>query len=506
MVAVLVALLLPYRSTAPSAAPSGVNGRLQVQTPTESTGGGSLLDKRSGFALLVVLIVMWYATVKLDVPLRSLRASAPPYSWPIATLGTGQEWKDEADLKAIRAVLSARRGSERSAVDWEATIRASIGRLGWPELRRKTILRPVEYLFLIERRSSEDHLARFYTEVLSEVRTSADVDFCYYDGTPQTCYINEPARQISLETLARHHPNAAVVILGAASTLIDPVAGGMENWSEVLRTWKYRAALLTEHPTEFELRSLITSGLLSVGFGGLEELTAMTSAIDFSPANISLKESKSEREVTTISGLQERLGRDLFQWMCACALHHEIAWPITIALSTVPELLPTRPNATQMFELFRLPWFRSGNMPNGLRSELIKAMPVSSAVAAHKTIVESLQKSPAPGVSYAALARELDLRAHDRALSALSRSDSGRGGSRLITGNESILDIFAPRSLVRAPRPSSNLRNTIDQMIALVVGTAAFVLRDYGEDEPLVFLLFLAYTVCFAYAVISLVA
>ncbi|MTJ10199.1 formylglycine-generating enzyme family protein [Anabaena sp. UHCC 0204] len=74
--------------------------------------------------------------------------------------------------------------------------------------------------------------------------------------------------------------------------------------------------------------------------------------------------------------LRRYLGDDSFYWFCACAVFPELQWNITIYLGNV---LKTKAGKSllevcSLNNLARLPWFRSGYIPDWLRVDLIKQL------------------------------------------------------------------------------------------------------------------------------------
>ncbi|MBD2136446.1 formylglycine-generating enzyme family protein [Anabaena sp. FACHB-1237] len=74
--------------------------------------------------------------------------------------------------------------------------------------------------------------------------------------------------------------------------------------------------------------------------------------------------------------LREYLGDDSFYWFCACAVFPELQWNITIYLGNVlkTELGKSLLEVDSLTTLARLPWFRSGYIPDWLRVYLIKEL------------------------------------------------------------------------------------------------------------------------------------
>jgi hypothetical protein len=190
------------------------------------------------------------------------------------------------------------------------------------------------------------------------------------------------------------------MVLGSAANLIDPVTNRFKRWTATLKSWRDRALFLTSSPTAGELIELRANTWMTVTIGTIEEIGRVAQAVDFGGANcVSLDDlSFSEpryRDLTSIERLSQGLGPVIFRWLCACALHHQLSCSITIRLSRLKEMFHVPPNELTMFTMFRLPWFRTGALPPGLRAQLSGKLPKDVELAARKAIIELL-KSSAP--------------------------------------------------------------------------------------------------------------
>ncbi|QSV72610.1 MAG: twin-arginine translocation signal domain-containing protein [Aphanizomenon flos-aquae KM1D3_PB] len=83
-----------------------------------------------------------------------------------------------------------------------------------------------------------------------------------------------------------------------------------------------------------------------------------------------------EKIATMLVSLREYLGEDSFYWFCACAVFPELQWNITIYLGNVLKTAVGKSllEVDSLTNLARLPWFRSGYIPDWLRVDLIKEL------------------------------------------------------------------------------------------------------------------------------------
>ena len=85
-----------------------------------------------------------------------------------------------------------------------------------------------------------------------------------------------------------------------------------------------------------------------------------------------------------VAELRRHLGRDGFTWVAACAAYPELRWKLMLYLGGV--LLGERARGDLLASLLRLPWFRSGSMPNWLRLGLVRALPPKQLVAVRQAL------------------------------------------------------------------------------------------------------------------------
>jgi len=83
-----------------------------------------------------------------------------------------------------------------------------------------------------------------------------------------------------------------------------------------------------------------------------------------------------ERMEQTCEALKHSLGPFGFLWLCACAVYPGLRFPLTTALGTRLAQAVGRkpPDEDEHLALFRLPWFRTGWMPEELRLALLRRL------------------------------------------------------------------------------------------------------------------------------------
>jgi hypothetical protein len=222
----------------------------------------------------------------------------------------------------------------------------------------------------------------------------------HFGEDPRVCRrADNPGMCYQLSELAVIHHAATLFLFTESTACFDPVSGRPAPWTETLRSWPRRVLFTPEAPYRWTQREwdLAAEGMIIYpatatglqSYAGLpgewriEKLFPAPYARSF-PEIIGADALRwqdknpppAETLETLLSQLKGYLGPEGFLWLCACAVYPEISWPLTWYLaetlhgsarsstrgSPYPRLLPS---------LARLPWFRSGAMPDWLRLVLI---------------------------------------------------------------------------------------------------------------------------------------
>jgi hypothetical protein len=154
----------------------------------------------------------------------------------------------------------------------------------------------------------------------------------------------------------------------------------------------------------------------------LDGLSALSEYFDFAVR----RDTHAGRDGATASDLEDAaalrraLSQSSFAWLCACAVYPELHWELTLRLGM---LLTGVVSEIDLLRLFRLPWFRSGAMPDDLRVALMRQLTPWQEAHVRREILEILERNPAPSETFAADAQryqialqQLRLRPRDRSV------------------------------------------------------------------------------------------
>lgn len=253
--------------------------------------------------------------------------------------------------------------------------------------------RTPEYLILVDKQSFSDHHAALVDSLVARLQSEGvEITRYYFHGNPELCYQNS-YQGVKLARLFALHGESRLLIFSDGAGLLD-VMGELHPWLKDLLSWQVHCVL-----TLHDLRGWAAQALLRANFwvlpaseSGLRGLVSLlhpqstTTRLqwDGSPMPRYLEEHPlrwltrekpsvaEEREL--LQQLRKFLGKEGFEWLCACAVWHEVRWQMTLFFgyqlfgqdtAAISARLPL------LARLARLVWFKTGFMPDWLRRSLL---------------------------------------------------------------------------------------------------------------------------------------
>ncbi|MEO0470812.1 MAG: PKD domain-containing protein [Bacteroidota bacterium] len=339
-----------------------------------------------------------------------------------------QLFEDESFYLASRR-LRIREIDESEELDVPQSIEESIRAGGIPKFAYRPNTFAVRYLVLIEQKSAEDHQAALVAELVAELRQrDITAEAWYYKENPAVCWLDpgQPESQTTLDRLLGEYGAYRLIVAGRAISLLDRTSGEHGYVSDLIQQWPYAALLATNANSDWgqpEAKVAERMLVLPAGLKGLAMLNEswsddnqhslrywQTESFELSPP--------SEDDPDLIGELKAYLGRNAFQWLCACAVYPELYWEMTIELGG--RLSEDDPDFSHRNErdvhpelsldvclrLMRLPWFRAGFIPNQVREKLIPLLEEPYASRVRRYLIEVLEAQPGPENSWLAQSRQ----------------------------------------------------------------------------------------------------
>ncbi|MGD2091128.1 MAG: formylglycine-generating enzyme family protein [Candidatus Aminicenantes bacterium] len=360
--------------------------------------------------IIIFLMVEIYQYHRRRLVLVKKRGKKPPYVWPIRVETPGLNLlKNETFYRTAR-LMRRRLKSDIRVLDIDKTIDASIERAGFPVIRKKVLTRPPEYLMLIDLPAYRDHYAQLFDAITRALeKEGLYVTRYFYEKDPRVCFKEPGQPRVYLTQLQARYSDSRLIICGDGTGLLDPATGNLDSWTGLFRAWQERAILTPLPPKQWRLREIQLAGeftLLPASIRAPGALVEYFQAPDRTGARVFTQEERHTPFLTPgtendTDVLREYLGKDTFQWLCACAVWPELHWDLTLYLGALPCMPGNLINEENLMRLLRLSWFRTGTMPEELRWELMTALDKEIHKAIRSALIELLENNPAPEESAA---------------------------------------------------------------------------------------------------------
>jgi hypothetical protein len=296
----------------------------------------------------------------------------------------GETWRR---LRRFRTMRSERL-NERATID--RTLEA--GGYFRPVYRERQV--PPAYLYLVDRRHVEDHVAEIAAELGAALRRE-QISYAAFDyhENPRYCGpVGEIAAERGPAALAGVYGDRTLLLVGDGDALFVPETGKPQAWIQEFASFEEKYMLTTD-PASWQ--SHRASDLAQIGFQVLPLTTAGLGQLKTSHNTIGcddprdlplprrfvvspgywLEERRLKRSVLRVilRELKEYLGDDGFLLLCATAAYPAIYWRLTRALD-VQLGLAGSDRAVRLRKLARLPWYRHGRMPDGFRVAFLRSL------------------------------------------------------------------------------------------------------------------------------------
>lgn len=372
--------------------------------------------------VLCISIGWWlWQRDRRDYLARRTRSDEPPYRLPIKIRRDRQLEMDEQFFYLIDQ-LRGREVGERVRIDLPTTIKATIRKGGFPQLRFRPYTRPTDYLILIDKQAEYNHQSQLFEYIYQHfVRQEVHAERFFFDGDPSWCWNDRQPKGFSLEQLLQRYSQARLLIFANGYSFIDPINGELEPWVKLLQGWQQRALITPAATAQWNYREAKLSEHLQILPAGIQGMLQLVNHFE-SLSTPSLREWKYELgaddqmvridESQVVSDLQRQLSPGLVRWIAACAIYPELHWDLTLEIGETLGAEDQSIPFSEVRQLARLSWFREGYMPQGVRSQLLESelLSVEEEQAVRTAIVDILlANAPSKTDSYAYEEHQLHL-------------------------------------------------------------------------------------------------
>jgi CHASE2 domain-containing sensor protein len=312
-------------------------------------------------------------------------------------------------------------------LDLKATIKRTIKAGGWFTPVTGIAKTIPEYLVFIDRTTFKDHHSHFIDALVNQlIAQGVFVTRYYFDGDPRHCYPeNDELPPLLLTELSDHYPTHRLLIFSDGKGFTDPITGDIVPWIEQFSAWTQKTFFTLEQPEQWGVQEKLLAAanflVMPANENGLTTLAEQIKAEQWQPdtpypktKNFTafpayfndfsqwwLERHAPDRAKVTelLKQVHDFLGNEGYYWFSACAVYPELRWQLTVYLGY--NLKATDGNQLltndRLAKLARLPWFRYGYMPNWLRNQLIKDLPLpqeNKIRAALETLLDEGSKKP----------------------------------------------------------------------------------------------------------------
>ena len=345
---------------------------------------------------------------------------SPPLTWPVVAEAPRLAGYRETLANAARA-MNQRLAAESDRLDVPATIRATVRAGGFPSIRfRREQLLP-EYLLLIEQRTTGDHFAAWWSAIASELQAlGVRVDCYYHGGDSRRVWSAGGAVTLTTARLLELHPCHSVLLLGESALLLNAYSGELTTWAAMLKSRENRAVLTPEASFEWGQTEAAVGRHLTVLPARVRHLPAVLKSFDPYERRSALRLAEAEETAAmpdktleesadgaegpnegTGLALQLYFDPAVFQWLCACAVHPELQWELTVELGRTVDPTEAVMEEAKLLQLIRLGWFRQGRIPGPWRAWLVKQLEPATERRVRQFLIAAMQKNRAPQGTYA---------------------------------------------------------------------------------------------------------
>ncbi len=345
-----------------------------------------------------------------DRPAAALAAAHPihdrapyyiPYRSPDSHISCPPDFFRMAEL------LRRREEGERSDIDIEGSIQATIEGGGYPVLRDKRDTRPGDYLLLIERGADLDQQTRLFGRLAAFfISQDAPVRVYFHDGSFHRFWNGDHPGGVTFAFLQKQYDNHRLVLIGSGHGLLDhrqpelclqpPLLAALQHWPQRLcltplpvSGWYGPEVLLHRH---FLLYPADSAGI-DAGLQALSELE------DYEPGPYllwerALAERRSDlnprfRSWDTVEDHRAFLANDpdAFRWLCGLAVCVSPDFALTVAIG---RRLGIEVTHDRLLRLSRIPWLDRNAPDDQLRLALLAALEPEEEILARQAVADEL--------------------------------------------------------------------------------------------------------------------
>lgn len=320
----------------------------------------------------------------------------------------------EAYRRSRRLKIHKRRFSPNKPFAWQVQTTApyveNMVKHGFSEALKAMQQVKTPLLFLVEKRSEEDHLAYLFDLFIYALQESGiDATRFYHQGDMQFFWNEKHPKNLSIDTILQKYNHYQPVFCGDAHRAVNPATDELQGWTFQYYGWKRRFILTNHSPSLWDYHEEILSMVFSIlpfSNAGIrffaKKLSGQQAAFPI-PANKGiLPPELYENHPNLITELESHFGKAMTQWIAATALCSKLDWELTLKighhLSQGSETLVSFEN---LLQLSNLEWFRHGTIPEQARQQLGNCLDENTRLDIRRLMISALEENPPIAPSHA---------------------------------------------------------------------------------------------------------
>jgi hypothetical protein len=330
----------------------------------------------------------------------------------------------QVEVAQLAEVLRKRHVTDVYNLHIPKTIRATIGKGGFPALRFVPRTQPGDYLVLLDVQQPDAHITHLFRYLVQQLQNEqVNLVLYTYNGEPRY-FTNEALNHylLSLDKLAALYPSNIMLLLGSTHGLLQTFDNSIKSWVKIeYRPWNTRIIFTPKPARDWGIREKM---LFEAGFTVVPaDYNAHVLVED--ELNKLIDRQKLKRNIVpgTYKALSYNYQRwrqleayvqdvclqnlhefghscqpnHLLQWVAATAVYPAVSWNFTIALGMALEKAWKMPgnlvNFTNLLAISRIQWMNDGDLSDSLRVEMLYHLEERNEVIARETLIDLLQQT-----------------------------------------------------------------------------------------------------------------
>lgn len=355
-----------------------------------------------GILLFLLIVYEGFRYWRRTLAINRRLSQTPPLVWPIKAPEIPLTFFQSEDFHRSTRKLCLRQEESFVWLNMERTVKATIEQAGRPQIVFEAYTKPPDYLALVDFSTFRDHQGSLFEAQLEAMRKDGMlITGLRFRQNPRVCWSQADRKNYSLVELQKRFPGSRLLIYSDGSGFVNPQTGELQPWTRMLTFWSERAILTPEPPTSWgdkgrTLRNRFR--LLPATVEGLESLPSFYTDSERSypvPINpIGEERYWSEDDWQRPDNLKRYLGTIPYQWLAGCAVYPELHWSLSVYIGSLECFPASLLSEENILRMFRIPWFRFGLIPEGLRFRLIEDLDPGKGLIVRKALVEVLRRDP----------------------------------------------------------------------------------------------------------------